>query len=241
MWFWDRKKQSADLIPWKFTIDIHNHLLPGLDDGAEDLLQSTALLNEFQKIGFEIIIPSPHIYSGLYLNSKESISTAFNQVDHSLVKGFAAEYMVDDYFLKLVEQDLICYPNTSSNKYVLIEFPYMELPMMWHESIFELRRKGYQPILAHPERYHFVSFKILEKMLAIGVELQLNVLSLSAYYGKSVQKVAMEIFKNQLYAFAGTDVHHLHHIEQLTKMKHDIEVSEQLNSYDFKNELLVVK
>lgn len=241
------KKSIPTTYDWGISADIHNHVLPGIDDGAKDIAQSLRLLEGLQELGFERVNPTPHIASGLYRNDRTTIGEACYLLQQStaaapingMVKGFAAEYMVDDYFEQLLEEGLVCYPNSSQSKYVLIEFSYIALPSNWHDIVFSMRRKGYQPVLAHPERYSYAaSTELLEKFADAGCLLQLNLLSLSGYYGKEASTKARFLLKQGLYQFAGTDAHHQQHIEALKKMKQDKALSALISQYHFENDVL---
>ena len=234
------KKSTPTIQDWNLTIDIHNHVLPGIDDGAKDSKDSLLLIEGLHELGFTTIIPSPHIATGLYANTRESIGDSQKSIQaESEIKYYVAEYMLDDFFYQELEKGLLIYPNQTEKKYVLVEFPYLALPLMWHEMVFEIRKKGYQPILAHPERYNFVNRdEQMDKFINVGFEFQLNLLSLSGYYGKDVQSKADLYLKDSYYRFAGTDLHHLNHLHALNAMKKDEKVSAKIANYTFQNHLL---
>lgn len=235
-----RKKIDPTPQNWGIKLDMHNHVLAGIDDGAKNLAETEYLRQGLYQLGFTHAIPTPHIASGLYFNDNESIGHAMEQIDTATtqsvqVPAFAAEYMMDDYFRKLLNEMLITYPNTLQ-RYVLVEFPYLGLPPDWHELIFELRKQGYQPILAHPERYGFLSINQLSSTIAnSGCMFQINLLSLSGYYGKEALEKAKYLMQDQLYSFAGTDLHHANHLAALLKMKSDVNISATIAAYPFQN------
>lgn len=235
------KKSTPSIQDWNLTIDIHNHVLPGIDDGAKDATDSLFLIQGLHELGFRTILPSPHIASGLYANTRESITHSLTSIQsESGIKQSVAEYMLDDFFYQELDKGLMIYPNQSEKKYVLVEFPYLALPLMWHEMVFEIRRKGYQPILAHPERYNYISREEqMDKFVNVGFEFQLNLLSLSGYYGKDVKLKADTYLKDSYYRFAGTDLHHLNHLQALHAMKMDEKVSAKIAQYSFQNHLLI--
>jgi tyrosine-protein phosphatase YwqE len=242
MFSWFKKSVPRSAPPWGIHVDIHNHVLPGIDDGAQDLEQSAFLLKGLADLGFHEIIATPHTAAGIYLNNPASIAAAFEAVQSSAIsekknlKSFASEYMMDDYFDRLIPLGLLCLPNRANHRYVLVELPYMDLPYHWHDSIFALRKAGYIPILAHPERYAYIKPSImLERFRATGILFQLNLLSLGGYYGRSVMQVAQCYMREGLYDFAGTDVHHDNHILGLQRMAKDVELSIQIAEYPFKN------
>jgi tyrosine-protein phosphatase YwqE len=229
---------SVRNFDWGIQIDVHNHVLPGIDDGSPDFNTSIDLICGLSALGFLKSIPTPHIASGLYANTVSTISRAYTSVGSPHLRGFAAEYMLDDQFYDQMAKGLITYPGEGN--YVLVEFSYAGLPVNWHEMIFELLMKGYQPILAHPERYHFLSTQeLLEKILPSGVQLQLNILSLSPYYGSAIQKKAFTYLAESAYDFVGTDMHHRRHLDALLDMKQDEKIAQKLSKFSFKNHLLV--
>jgi protein-tyrosine phosphatase len=97
---------------------------------------------------------------------------------------------------------------------------YFSAPINLYDVLFQLQLKGYKPVLAHPERYHFyhTDFKSYYKLKQAGCLFQLNLLSLTDHYGKSVQKTAKKILNEKLYDFVGTDTHHQNHLEMLLKI-----------------------
>lgn len=234
-------EKSTPSYEWGLELDMHNHVLPGIDDGAKQVSDSLLLIQGLQDLGFITIIPSPHIASGLYANSAASIHESWQSIlSQRSVTHFVAEYMLDDAFFQELDKGLLCYPNQSKHRYVLVEFPYIALPFMWHEMVFEIRKRGYQPILAHPERYAFVdSEDEMEKFMNVGFQCQLNLLSLSGYYGKDAKVKADQYMKQGYYQFAGTDVHHMNHLNALTSMKKDEKISTKIAAYSFQNHLLI--
>lgn len=242
MFSWFKKPALPTAAPWGLLVDIHNHVLPGIDDGAQDLVKSQFLLQGLAAVGFHEVIATPHIAAGIYMNSAETISHAFEEVQHAAwdekqwLKGFAAEYMLDDYFDRQIAKGLICLPNPGQKKYVLVELPYMDLPLHWHDSIFAMRKAGYLPILAHPERYAYIKPGVmLERFRGSGLLFQLNLLSLSGYYGKEVKRLAHIYLSEGLYDFAGSDVHHANHLAVLVRMAADPIVSDLIARYPFQN------
>lgn len=228
---------SAHSHDWGIQIDMHNHVLPGIDDGSPDINTSHVLVAGLSELGFTSCISTPHIASGLYANTDSTISQAYSSLGSPYVTSFSAEYMLDDQFYDQLSEGLITYPGEGN--YVLVEFSYVGLPVNWHEMVFELISKGYQPILAHPERYHFLSTQdILEKIMPTGLQLQLNLLALSTYYGTAIQKKAQTYIEESAYDYVGTDMHHLKHLEALLKLKQDEKIANKLNDYSFKNSLL---
>lgn len=207
-------------------VDIHSHILPGLDDGAKDISDSLDIINGFNEIGITHIITTPHVSQNYYPNTEEGIHCAHNQVQNQLLhlglKHIAlessSEYMIDPNFENLLDQKLIA---PIRNKFLLVEMPFLQTPINFDQAIFKIAIKGYYPILAHPERYFFLhrNYRKYQYFKSKGIFLQLNLLSLSNYYGKQVSKIAEKLLDDNFIDFAGTDIHNVHQLEILKNVK----------------------
>ncbi|WP_294819402.1 CpsB/CapC family capsule biosynthesis tyrosine phosphatase [uncultured Flavobacterium sp.] len=219
MFFFNKPKDRlADLIPDGYT-DIHSHLLPGIDDGATDEDNSLFLVSSLKNYGFAQFITTPHVISGVWNNTqngiieKEHIAKSYlnlNGVQNPFKA--AAEYMMDDSFYNLLKAEKLL---TLKENYVLVEMSYINPPMQLYEILFDLQIAGYKPVLAHPERYNFYHHKFGEyqKLKKAGCLFQVNLLSLTGYYGKPVLDVARKLLESNMIDFAGSDTHHERHIE----------------------------
>jgi protein-tyrosine phosphatase len=234
-WFAGSEKFYGDFA--FLGIDMHSHLVPGIDDGSQYLEDSIRFIQTLQKLGWKGCITTPHILSDLYPNNKASIEAAFAPLKQRLSDDFyfayAAEYMVDEYFEGLLQnEELLLF----KGNHVLIEMSYLAASPRIKDVIFQLRVKGYQPVLAHPERYNFYH-RDLEKyteFIDMGCQLQLNLLSVIGYYGSAVKSIALKLLSSHMYTYAGTDLHHQKHIDalqQLTKNK----IYKELSAYNFRN------
>lgn len=218
LFFRSKTPLLSDLIPDNY-VDIHSHLLPGIDDGAKDMNDTKSLINSLQKIGFKEFITTPHIFEGIWENTSDSIELNLQKTNAQLTNcklRAAAEYMLDSYFydrLKKGEKLL-----TLKENLVLIEMSYLNAPIQLYDIIFEIQLQGYKPILAHPERYLFYGNKFDEflKLKKSGCLFQLNLLSTTGYYGLGVSKITQKLLDNNLYDFVGSDVHHEKHIKALS-------------------------
>ncbi|MBL7886952.1 MAG: histidinol phosphatase [Flavobacterium sp.] len=204
----------SDLIPSDY-VDIHSHLLPGIDDGAKDINDSKNLLESVKKIGFSECIATPHIFSGVWENTPETITTALEKTKTTLNEPSlkaAAEYMMDSNFYDNLKKE---HPLlTLKENYVLVEMSYMNAPIQLYDIIFEIQLQGYKPILAHPERYLFygTNWNEFQKLKKVGCLFQLNLLSATGYYGIGVTKIAQKILDSNWYDFVGSDIHHEKHV-----------------------------
>lgn len=214
----------TDLFPEGF-VDIHSHLLPGIDDGAKNLDDSIELIKKMSGYGIKNFITTPHVLGDVYPNSsstiKDKLKVVHNELKSRDIKGIsisaAAEYMMDEQFVKLLENDDIL---TLKDNYILVEMSYFNAPFNLFEILFEIQLKGYKPILAHPERYNFYhnDFNNYYKLKKAGCLFQLNLLSLTPQYGSNVQKISSKLLQENMYDFVGTDTHHDKHLELLTQI-----------------------
>ncbi|MFD0836277.1 tyrosine-protein phosphatase [Mariniflexile aquimaris] len=218
-----KKQFLKDLL--EDFVDIHNHVLPGIDDGAKTVEASMELLKSLQGLGIKQCILTPHVMQDYYPNTKETIRTSYQHLldaissyDQNNIKlKSAAEYMLDAHFEYLLEHEPLL---SLKDNYVLIELSYLQAPINLEDLIFKITLNGYRPVLAHPERYRYFhnNLDYYKRLKYLGCLFQLNLLSLSEYYGKSVQKTAKYLLQDNLIDFAGTDVHHLHQVETLANL-----------------------
>lgn len=238
------KKKNNNLITdlnW-LGVDIHSHLLPGIDDGAKDLAESISYIKRLYALGFTKLICTPHIFTELYPNTPETILPVLENVKNALVAenigielAAAAEYMIDDTFV--LDAQHLCLPG----KHLLIEMSYLNETPNIEQVIFDLQIKGYNIILAHPERYNFyhdthgryIRFKDM------GCLFQLNLLSIVGYYGKKVEKAADYLLKSGMYDLAGTDLHHDKHLNVLEIVVKSGKLYQYIGQYPFKNKQLL--
>ena len=216
-----KKVYLVDLIGG--ITDFHNHILPGIDDGAKTVQDSTRLIKAFQNIGINSLIATPHVMGDYYPNTPKSITKAFEELkphlDNSIKFEYSAEYMMDQHFLEIIEKDQII---PLKGKNVLVEMSYFQPPLNLNDILFKLQSNSFVPILAHPERYAYFHSNDLQKykdLKSRGCRFQLNMLSLSGHYGIGIQKTAYQLLENRMIDFISSDVHRLGHIEKIEKIK----------------------
>lgn len=216
--FFKSKPYLKDLLGSHF-IDIHSHILPGIDDGAKNISKSIELVKAFEELGISQIITTPHISHYVWNNSPEIIQNKLIETKNSLEEKkintpirAAAEYFMDDWFENHFKNEKLL---TLKDNYVLVEISYQSPPINLHKIIFDLKVAGYVPVLAHPERYIYFHKNLDEyaKLKNLGCLFQLNLLATVEYYGSKVAKTADELLKKGMYDFCGTDIHHRKHIE----------------------------
>jgi protein-tyrosine phosphatase len=204
-------------------VDIHSHLLPGIDDGSKNIDMTVALIQSLQKIGFTQFTATPHIIKNIWDNTRSGIETLHRETAEKLIQRqvmapfmAAAEYMMDDSFSKLLESEKLL---TLKDNHLLVEMSYINPPMQLYDIIFNIRVAGYQPVLAHPERYLFYhnNFDEYKKLKKVGCLFQLNLLSTVGYYGTNVGKIAQKLLDNGMIDFTGSDLHHENHLGSFDK------------------------
>jgi len=246
--FFFKKKQDWHNSLAFIGTDMHNHLLPGIDDGCPDPENGLKLYEGLMELGFKNFVFTPHILSDIHPNNRQTISAAFtrlspliNTKNPNVKMEYAAEYMIDFDFEAIVSSgDLLSF---GDEKNVLIEMSYLVESPNLKKMIFELQTRGFQPILAHPERYNFFHhrFSIYEELYDAGCSFQINLLSLIGHYGGGVKKTAEKLMHNNLVNWLGTDAHHMGHIELLRKLGQDKAILTTLNKIkNLKNTSLVL-
>jgi len=240
----NKKKKVSD---YSFLgVDMHNHILPGIDDGASSIQDSLILMEGLYNLGFSKIIPTPHIIETIYPNSEYTISDSFNKLTSNIefvklelpqLHFFSAEYYLDINFTHLRKNNQLI---SFGDKNVLIEMSYLNISQNLEEEIYQLQLLGYQPILAHPERYNYLhnNKNYFTKLVGMGCHLQLNLLSLINHYGKNTRKTAEYLLDQELYHWAGTDVHNLNHINFLYELLTD-KIIYKILEYPFYNKSLL--
>ncbi len=228
-----KKKENKSFLV-DLVVDMHSHLLPGIDDGAKELADSLALVKKLKELGYKKLITTPHIMQDSYPNTKEIIEQKLTLLQEALKKEniaieieAAAEYYLDEFFLEKLHQpqELL----VINKSYLLFETSYMARPLNLQELIYEIKVAGLKPIFAHPERYRYI--KELEEYYALkdmGVYFQLNLNSLAGHYGKDAYKKALFLMQNGLIDFLGSDAHHLRHLQSLEQIGQDSKLYKQI-------------
>lgn len=217
-----KQKEAKKLPPIDFSlvaVDVHSHLIPGIDDGAQTMEDSITLITQLQELGYKKLITTPHIYIDYYKNTPEIIQNGLKDLKQELVKQgisiqieAAAEYFLDQYFLDLLEKDPLL---TFGENYLLFEQPFLAETPYLSEAIFQIQLKGLKPVLAHVERYNFWhgNYDKFHEWKEKGVLFQLNINSLSGAYGPTTKLAAEYMINHNLYDFLGSDCHNERHID----------------------------
>jgi tyrosine-protein phosphatase YwqE len=220
--WWKHKKKERTIAPVDLSlvgVDMHSHLLFGIDDGAKDIEESMQLILHLHELGYHKFITTPHIFQDMYKNTPETILPKLELVREEIKRRqipvtieAAAEYYCDDHFEKLIEEKQLL---TFGDNYVLFEISFAAENINMNRAIFNMRLAGYKPILAHPERYDYWhgNFSKYENMLDRDVLLQININSLTGQYGPSTQRITERLIEKGMVSFIGTDCHHMGHVQ----------------------------
>ncbi len=196
-------------------IDIHSHILPGLDDGAKSIDETLEILRQLLAAGFKTVIATPHVMEGKqYLSPKDILAALENVRQHVARAGLSVQLLpgAENYIFPEMakwagEGKLLTLGNTG--KYLLLELPMLDIPRYTEQVFFELQVKGFTPILAHPERYRDLADQPerLIEWARRGVLFQLDLRSVSGRYGPRPQRLAKLMLQSDLVHFIGSDAH----------------------------------
>ncbi|MFY8128759.1 MAG: tyrosine-protein phosphatase [Chitinophagaceae bacterium] len=226
-------------------VDMHNHLLPGLDDGLQTMEQTLAFVQQMKQLGYKKIICTPHILPEVHNNTYNGILQKLDEVKNALSKAnidmpieAAAEYMVGLEFAEALKQNQPLL--TFGKNYILIEMSFAAVSQNIVQVVFDLLMKGYKPILAHPERYSYYhrNFDVYEEFIGRGCLLQVNLLSLTGFYGKPVLKTAERLISNKMVSFLGTDMHHEGHLNMTKNLVQSSKFHNLIKNLDLLNNTL---
>jgi protein-tyrosine phosphatase len=237
-----KKEKKAGFDYGLLKTDMHSHLIPGIDDGSPDLDTSVQLIKGLVDLGYKKLITTPHIMWDMYKNSREDILSRYTSLQERINKenidveiNVAAEYFLDDHFkMLLANKELLL---KIKDDLVLVEFSMANEPIDLKEILFEMQLQGYQPVIAHPERYIYNerNTKFFSDMKNSGYLFQLNILSLSGVYGKSAKTLAQYFIKHNYYELVGSDLHNHRHLNNLSDPYINTELKRLLDSGNIKN------
>lgn len=219
MWLLSRKTTIADSGLLEGFCDCHSHLLPGVDDGVQQTEETLQILQEWEQLGVKEVWLTPHIMEDIP-NRSDDLQIRFNKLREDyqgkIELRLAAEHMMDGPFSTNLETGQVI-PFGEKGEHLLVETSYYIPPMNMEDLICDIRKKRYDPILAHPERYQYMSTKDYRKWKDMGVLLQLNLPSLVGAYGYEVMKKAEWLLKENMYDYFGTDTHSMNQVNYFLK------------------------
>ena len=202
--------------------DWHSHILPGVDDGVETIEDSITILSRMEKLGVRNVWLTPHIMEDIP-NTTSALRGRFKELQSeyngSIHLKLASEYMIDALFYdRLKAGDLL--PIGDNSDMLLVETSYYNAPLNLVKVFDTIKQKGLFPLVAHPERYDYVDdMDTYKRWKDAGVKFQLNLLSLAGLYGPFARKKAFYLLKNDMYDFAGSDLHRNAHMNNLENLQ----------------------
>lgn len=216
------KKRSSSIDLSAIATDMHSHLIPSIDDGSDNVETSVGFIKALEDIGYSRIITTPHIIWDMYRNTPETINEGHDRLKAGLAAEqmniptrAAAEYYMDEYFETLINSGAPLL--TIKDNMVLVEISFSSAPLNFRDMLFTMQMKGYQPVLAHPERYLYLAQDkmVFDELKDMGILFQMNILSVANYYGKTAAELAHYLIKKGYIDLIGTDLHHFRHLEVL--------------------------
>lgn len=197
--------------------DMHSHLLPEVDDGFKSFEDSMEGLAKLKTIGFVKAKMTPHFMKDYPENIRETIEHKYQDFlqkagnDLPLELTLGGEYMLDSHFLDRFEEGFLTLDKMQS--LVLCETSYMMMDPMAKDMLYQVMLKGYQPVIAHPERYMYATKPMYKRWKDREYLFQLNLFSLSGVYGKPAEEKARMLLKEGFYDYVGTDLHRVANLE----------------------------
>jgi len=211
MWPFRKKQTLGESGFFRGFTDWHSHILPGVDDGVQTMEEALQILAEYERLGVKEVWLTPHIMEDIP-NTTEKLRDRFTELrtayQGSVALNLASENMLDNLFEeRLNKNDLL--PIGKEGRHLLVETSYFNPPMGIQNILLRVKAKGYYPILAHPERYQYMTGSDYQQLKSMNVQFQLNQFSLLGLYGKEVQKQARTLQKRGMYDYTGTDLHRM--------------------------------
>lgn len=195
-------------------IDIHSHVLPGIDDGAKDLQTSVKMLKIAERTKTKVIFATPHYYQGYYqvayedvVKSTQTLKSELCSKDINVEIYPGQEVFLDKSTVELYNRGII--KGLNESRYLLLELPMENYSKSFIDTIYELRLLGARPIIAHPERYGYIldDISIINQFVEEGCLFQINTGSITGNFGKSVERTARRLIENGVCNFIASDAH----------------------------------
>jgi tyrosine-protein phosphatase YwqE len=213
---------SSRLFSYEGTTDWHCHVLPGVDDGVQNIDDSLKILHEYEQMGVKCVWLTPHIMEDVP-NTVASLNERFallkERYDGNIVLNLAAENMIDSLFVERLKSNDVL-PIGDRQDTLLVETSYFNPPLNDLKGSLELiKSSGFYPLLAHPERYDYIlSMSEYRQLKDAGVLFQLNLLSLTGFYGKNAKEKSQQLLKAGFYDAYGSDIHRLAQLQYLQQL-----------------------
>lgn len=195
-------------------IDIHSHIIPGIDDGSDSIETTLKMMKIAEESGLTKMVATSHYFRGRFENSIDDIAKKAQELNKVFKEKFVnievipgQEVFIDNYTLEAYKNGVIgCIQNTN---YMLVEFDMGTLPENASDILYELQVSGIKPIIAHPERYGYIQEDIykINDLIDEGIYFQINAGSVTGVFGKTVQKTAVKLIENNIVSFIASDAH----------------------------------
>jgi protein-tyrosine phosphatase len=198
-------------------IDIHSHILPGVDDGAQTIDDAIAMAHAAASEGITKIIATPHHKNGNYENPKQKILQHVDRLNAVLKERNIPLTVLPGQEVRIYGEMLKDYENgelltlTNESPYLFIEFPSNHVPRYAEQLLFDIQMRGITPIIVHPERNAEISEnpELLYQFVERGALTQLTAASVAGYFGKKIKKFTLQIIEANLAHFIASDAHNI--------------------------------
>ena len=211
MWPFTRKQSILSSGALQGFCDCHSHLLPGVDDGIQTIEDTLTALSQYERWGIGEVWLTPHVMED-EPNTTDALRERFGELQKQysgpLQLRLMSENMLDNLFVeRLAKDDFLPYGN--EGKELLVETSCMQPPMDLLRLLQNIAEHGLKPVLAHPERYLYMDTSYYRQLSRMGVRFQMNITSLTGFYGQEVRDRARLLHEEGLYTYYGTDCHSL--------------------------------
>jgi protein-tyrosine phosphatase len=197
-------------------IDLHCHMLPGIDDGAPDLAVALAMARCAVADGIRVTACTPHIYPGLYENNRDGIAAAIAELQATLNKeGIPLELVIgaDTHLAPDLIESMRAgkVPTLNGSQYLLLEPPHHSVPPRFEDSVFQLRTAGVIPVITHPERLSWIEghYPTFQRLVKGGAWMQITSGSLTGRFGRRPKYWGERMLDEGLVHILATDSHHV--------------------------------
>ena len=221
MWPFRKKQTLEESGFFRDFTDCHCHILPSVDDGVQTMDEALQILTEYERLGVKEVWLTPHIMEDMP-NTTQHLRERFAELQAAyqgkVVLNLASENMLDNLFEeRLNKNDLL--PIGEDGRHLLVETSYFNPPMGLQNIVLRVKAKGYFPILAHPERYQYMTESDYQQLKSMNIEFQLNQFSQLGMYGKEVQRRSKILQKQNMYNYSGTDLHGFETLKAMLQRK----------------------
>lgn len=225
--------------------DMHCHLIPAVDDGSKCIEESLECLQTLKAVGYHKVYITPHFQHPRFPNDEDDIVRRYGTLCTAAAEagieielaGIAGEYRIDSGFRARLDNPQFL---QVAGKYVLVELSLHQQMAGADDMIFDMQMKGYDLILAHPERYPYLNIDgpRIEQLMNQGVYLQVNALSLGGFYGEEARRRAFTIIERGWVSFIGTDTHNTLYCQALRDLSRSRKIEKMLEKHTFLNNTL---